>query len=46
VTLPDTDGEPALYDTWTISGLTYGQEYYIADAGDNRILWAYEDYED
>lgn len=46
VTLPDTDGEPALYDTWSISGLTYGQEYYIADAGDNRILWAYEDYED
>jgi hypothetical protein len=46
VTLPNTDGEPALYDLSAVGGLPYGIQYYIADSGQNRILWAAEDYSD
>lgn len=44
-TLPGTDGEPTLYDLENVSGLAEGQEYYISDNGDNRVLFAFEDYE-
>lgn len=46
VTLPDTDGEPRLYDLESVAGLTYGVQYYICDSGDNRIQFAFEDYAD